>query len=64
LPNEGDIDLSGLNISADDMGELLRIETDEWKAEIPDIENHFSKFGNRLPERLRKQFQEFKKRLG
>jgi len=64
LPIEGDIDLSGLNISADDMGELLRVEADDWKAEIPDIDNHFAKFGNRLPERLKKQFQEFKKRIG
>ncbi|MBI5675504.1 MAG: phosphoenolpyruvate carboxykinase (GTP) [Nitrospirae bacterium] len=64
LPNEGDIDLNGINIPSDDMGELLRIDTDAWKAEIPDIENHFFKFGNRLPERLRKQLQEFKKRLG
>lgn len=64
LPIEGDIDLSGLNISADDMRELLRIDADAWKAEIPDLENHFSKFGNRLPERLRTELQEFKKRIG
>ncbi len=64
LPNEGDIDLNGLSLSTEDMKELMGIDAEEWKAEIPDIENHFSAFGNRLPERLKKQFQEFIRRLG
>jgi phosphoenolpyruvate carboxykinase (GTP) len=64
LPNDGDLDISGLGISDDDMKELLRIDADAWKAEIPDIENHFSTFGDRLPERLIKQLEEFRKRLG
>ena len=64
LPNEGDIDLNGLSLPPEDMKELIGIDAEEWKAEIPDIENHFSAFGNRLPERLKKQFQEFIRRLG
>ena len=64
LPNKGDIDLSGLDISPDDMKELLSIDIDAWKAEIPDIEQHFSIFGDRLPERLKRQLREFVKRLG
>jgi phosphoenolpyruvate carboxykinase (GTP) len=46
------------------MKELMSIDTDAWKADIPDIENHFAKFGDRLPERLKEQLQEFRKRLG
>ena len=64
MPNEGDIDLNGLSLPPGDMRELMSINTEEWKAEIPNIENHFSSFGNRLPERLKKQFQEFIRRLG
>ncbi|MBI4654257.1 MAG: phosphoenolpyruvate carboxykinase (GTP) [Nitrospirae bacterium] len=64
LPNKGDIDLSGLDISREDMRELMCIDTNEWKAEIPDIRNHFSVFGNRLPDRLKNQLQEFIQRLG
>ena len=64
LPKKGDIDLAGLDIPADDMKELMSIDTDEWKAEVPDIEQHFSTFGKHLPERLRKQLQEFIRRLG
>ena len=63
LPNEGDIDLSGLDISPEDMRELMSIDTDAWKAEIPDIKKHFSMFGSHLPERLKMQFQEFIQRL-
>lgn len=64
LPDEGDLDLHGLDISPDNMRELMSIDTDAWKAEIPDIETHFSTFGDRLPERLIKQLQEFRERLG
>ncbi len=63
MPNEGALDLTGLTIPDEDMKELMSIDTAAWKAEIPDIDNHFSMFGNRLPERLKKQFQEFIQRL-
>lgn len=63
IPDEGSLDLGGLNISHENMNELMRINPEEWKAEIPDIEKHFSTFGNRLPEKLKKQFSEFIERL-
>lgn len=63
LPKEGDLDLSGLNISSEDMKELMSVNIEEWKAEIPDIEKHFARFGNRLPERLGNQLKELIKRL-
>ncbi len=64
VPNEGDLDTKGLGISSDEVNELMKVDADAWKAEIPDIENHFSTFGDRLPERLKKQLEEFRKRLG
>lgn len=64
LPNDGDLDTSGLKVSSEDMAEIMRIDTDAWKAEIPDIEQHFAKFGGRLPERLKTQLEEFRNRLG
>ena len=64
VPKKGDLDTDGLGVSAEDMKELMSIDVKEWKAEIPDIENHFSKFEGRLPERLKKQLEEFRKRLG
>ena len=64
LPIEGDLDIEGINISPEDIKELMKVDPREWKAEIPDIEQHFAKFGSRLPERLRKQLKEFIARLG
>jgi len=64
MPKDGDMDLTGLDISSENMKALMDVDLKAWKAEIPDIEKHFALFGSRLPERLRKQFEEFRKRLG
>ncbi len=62
LPQEGDLDLGGLDIPQDNVRELLRIDEEAWRAEVPDIEQHFAQFGDRLPERLRRQLEAFAKR--
>jgi phosphoenolpyruvate carboxykinase (GTP) len=64
LPKKEDLDMKGLSIPAADLEELLRVDTDAWKKEIPDIEKHFSQFGDHLPPRLKKQFEALKFRLG
>ena len=64
LPQEGDLDLSGLTISPEEMKELMTVNTLDWKAEIPDIEAHFASLGSRLPERMKNQLKDLKKRLG
>ena len=63
LPNESDLDLTGLNIPQENVKELLRVDEDAWRTEVPDIEKHFAQFGDRLPERLRRQLDELKVRL-
>ncbi len=64
MPAAADLDLTGLDIPAGSMKELMAVDIAAWKAEIPDIENHFAQFGSRLPERLAKQLAELNKRLG
>ncbi len=64
LPNEKDIDMAGLSMPPQNMRELLSIDTGAWKAELPDLEHHFSQFGDRLPERLSRQLTGLGKRLG
>jgi len=63
MPKDGDFDLKGLDIPAGNMKALMDVDLAAWKAELPDIEQHFALFGSRLPERLRKQLEEFRKRL-
>ena len=64
VPEAEDLDLAGLDLPAEDLEELLRVDVSAWKAEIPDIEAYFARFGSRLPERLLKQLEDLKTRLG
>jgi phosphoenolpyruvate carboxykinase (GTP) len=64
VPKEGDLDLTGLSIPAEDLSELMRVDQAAFKAEVPDMEQHFKQFGDRLPARLGAQLEALKKRLG
>lgn len=64
LPKPEDLDTSGLDLDPATLQELLTVNPEDWKAEMPDMEAHFAKFGDRLPQRLAAQLDEFKKRLG
>ncbi len=64
VPAAEDLDVSGLKIAAGDLAELLRIDQDGWKGELPEIEDYLHKAGDRLPERMKAQLAALKKRLG
>ncbi len=64
LPNYSDLDLGGLNIPQENIKELLGVDVEAWKLEIPKMEKYFSQFGDHLPKRLRNQFDELRNRLG
>jgi len=64
LPAAGAIPTEGLDISQSDMAELLRVDVDEWRAEVPDIERHYERFGDHLPAELQKQLEALHARLG
>ena len=54
---------TGLSVSAADMKELLGVNKDEWKKEVASIREHYAKFGDRLPEELKKELDALEKRL-
>ena len=64
VPAEGGIDTTGLDVSAEDMAELLRVDPDGLREELPTIHEHYARFGDRLPQELRKQLEELEQRLG
>ncbi len=64
VPAPGAIDLEGLDVSKEDMDELLRVDAGEWRAEVPLIREHFAKFGDRLPEQLHRAVDDLERRLG
>jgi phosphoenolpyruvate carboxykinase (GTP) len=63
LPKDGELDLTGLSIPSGDLAELMKVDAAAWKAELPDIENHFKQFGDRLPARLSAQLKALRERL-
>jgi len=63
LPEEGDLDLSGLSIPPADMEELFRLDPDVWKSEYFDIEVFYDRFGSHLPKRLDVQLKALRDRL-
>ncbi|MDQ0290232.1 phosphoenolpyruvate carboxykinase (GTP) [Oligosphaera ethanolica] len=64
LPDPKTFDLKGLNMPQADIDELFGVDVEGWKAVLPQMEEHFAKFGDRLPAELPKQLNELKKRLG
>ncbi len=63
LPNETDLNMTGLDLPQGNLTELLRVDAEAWRAEVLDIEKHFAQFGARLPERLSRQLDELRMRL-
>ncbi|MBV9845133.1 MAG: phosphoenolpyruvate carboxykinase (GTP), partial [Kutzneria sp.] len=64
VPTADDLDLSGLSASRADIAAALAFDADEWRAELPLIEEWFAKIGQKLPSSLRDEFEALKQRLG
>jgi phosphoenolpyruvate carboxykinase (GTP) len=63
VPAEGALDTEGLDLSADDLAQLLAVNPAAWKAQLPQVHEHFAKFGDDLPDELRAQLEALEKRL-
>jgi phosphoenolpyruvate carboxykinase (GTP) len=57
------IDTRGVDVSEEDMAELLHVDTEEWKAQLPQFHEHYAKFEN-LPDELHAQLKALEQRLG
>jgi phosphoenolpyruvate carboxykinase (GTP) len=64
VPAEGALDVNGLKVSKENMAELLKVDTEGWKAELPLIHEHFASFGAKLPKGLKDELAALEKRLG
>jgi len=63
LPQPGDLDVRGLDISAANLAKLLSVDVDGWLAEVPLIREHFARFGTHLPQGLRDEVDRLEQRL-
>lgn len=64
VPSAADLDLSGLETPEEDVNAALAVNDEEWKAEIPLIEEWFDKIGDALPASMKDELAALKKRLG
>jgi phosphoenolpyruvate carboxykinase (GTP) len=64
LPAEGELDTEGLEISADAVRDLLSVDDDALRAQLPQVEEHLARFGDDLPDQVRAQLEDLKKRIG
>jgi phosphoenolpyruvate carboxykinase (GTP) len=64
VPTPEAIDTTGLDVTPEQMAELLRVDTEGWRAEVPLIEEYYAQFGDRLPQALADQVATLGQRLG
>ena len=63
LPAPNAIDTSGLDVTDEQMGELLSVNVEEWLNEIASIREHYERFGEKLPEALSDELAALETRL-
>ena len=64
VPTLDAIDIDGLDVTPEHMEELLRVDTEGWRAEVPLIREYYAQFGDRLPAALAEQVDTLEQRLG
>jgi phosphoenolpyruvate carboxykinase (GTP) len=63
VPTPESLDTEGLDIDQAVLEELLEVDTESWRQEIPLIEAHFDFIGERLPEALQTRLETLEKKL-
>jgi phosphoenolpyruvate carboxykinase (GTP) len=63
VPDATQIDLSGLDTPVADVDASLTVDVDEWRHEIPLIEQWFDRIGDSLPSSMRDELDALKQRL-
>jgi phosphoenolpyruvate carboxykinase (GTP) len=64
VPGAEQLDLDGLDAPRADVEAALAVDVDEWRAEIPLIEEWFDRIGSSLPTSMRDELEALRLRLG
>jgi phosphoenolpyruvate carboxykinase (GTP) len=64
IPTAQDLDLTGLQLTPGALEQVLEVDDEKLRAELPQIKEHLAQFGERLPAELRDQLTELERRLG
>lgn len=63
LPTLDGLNLNQLGLSEDAIASLLRVDADGWMAELPLIEDYYASFGEHVPQELKEELEELKRKL-
>jgi phosphoenolpyruvate carboxykinase (GTP) len=63
LPAADALRVDGLELAPGALDELLSVNEDEWRAELPLIEEHYAVFADHLPSALHDELDALAKRL-
>jgi phosphoenolpyruvate carboxykinase (GTP) len=63
LPASGALDTSGLDVTAATLSALLAVDPAAWVQEVAAIEEHYAKFGQKLPAALAARLAELKQQV-
>ena len=63
VPKAEDIDLTDLDFDIETLKSILAVDKDIWSKEAAEIEEHYKKFGDKLPAELREQLNNLKAAL-
>lgn len=63
IPTEDGLDLSGLDVTAEDIAGATAFKADEWRDEIPLIQEWLDSFGEDLPAEVAAEFDKLKNAL-
>jgi phosphoenolpyruvate carboxykinase (GTP) len=63
VPARSELKLEGLDLTDDQLTELLSVKSSSWDIEVADTEEFFSRFESRMPEGLNVELARLKGRL-
>ncbi len=63
VPEKGDLQLDGLDISDETLTELLSIDKEAWKEDLANQREFFAQFGDKLPKEIKESMDTLEKNL-
>ncbi|MDQ2838417.1 MAG: phosphoenolpyruvate carboxykinase (GTP) [Actinomycetota bacterium] len=63
VPAADALDTTGLDMSAADLADALAVDVEQWRTELPSIEEWFDRIGDKVPSSLRDELASLKLRL-
>ena len=64
VPAPGELDTTGLDIAPEDLEQVVAVDPEAFKAQLPQMREFLAKFGDDLPQEIHDQLAAFEQRLG